>query len=431
MRLKFGLMGIALLSVSLLAGSAWGQGLRNASACRAHILRTAKQNKCLTCVANRGTFFKQDATQSGYCNMAAPVPPPAHHAEPVITSTAGCRARIQRSEKRDRCVACINSVRQFHKQGNGHGRCTGAVAPAPPTPIHSRPVQNLETVAACRNAVMSPTVQSSCFSCIGRQGVFYLQNANSGYCNVKRLLRSAHACRTELTDYQKQQRCLGCISRRGTFRRDGFGSCTAPPAPTPRPTALPLNTHAACSSAVFNGYTRDSCNSCIRRAGVFYRTSATSGYCSVAAATTGQQLNTHLACNQITRIDKRQRCHSCINSRGAFYRQGGGLGHCSVSAPVIQPAGRTISTYGACNGVAAQGKKRNCQGCITRGGIFDTYGPAGTCTISHTPTANWQLRTLADCNLRIGRKHKRRRCYDCVNRGRTFIKKGAAGGHCQ
>ena len=434
MRLKVGLMGVSLLSLLLLAGSAWGQGLRTASACRAHILRTAKQNKCLTCVANRGVFYKQDATRSGRCSLATPIPRPTPTASRVITSTAGCRARIQRAGKRSRCIACINSVGHFHKQGSGHGRCTGAVAPAPPTPLGSVPAQSLRTVAACRNAVMTPTVQNNCFSCIRRTGIFYRQSNTSGYCSVKRLLRSAHACRNQVANYKKRQRCLNCINRRGTFRRDGLGSCTAPRT-RPRPTALPMKTHAACRSALFNGYTRDKCNACIRRAGFFYRTSATSGYCNRGAAQKtnplyGQRLATHVACNKISRKGKRTRCHSCVNSRGIFYRQGGALGQCSNRLPANRFGGK-ISTQGACNRIGVQGKRRNCHRCVSRGGVFDTHS-VGICTMPRVPAVvGWQMRTLADCNLRIGRRHKRRKCYNCVNRGRVFVKNGAAKGYCR
>lgn len=155
--------------------------IRNPEGCRARIGRVPKRRRCIACV-KRGHVFQQQGAAAGFCRKPGAASVAATVAATAIRTPAGCRKRIARRPKRQRCIACVKRGHIFQKQGTNPGFCR-APAPPPPPPAGGSAIFG---VAGCKSRIARVPKQRRCIACVSRPGhVFMKQGAGRGFCRRK------------------------------------------------------------------------------------------------------------------------------------------------------------------------------------------------------------------------------------------------------
>ena len=356
-------------------------------------------------------------------------------AQPIY-SAHQCRTSIRRHNKRQRCMACVGHAgRVFHKQGNGAGSCQNKAVHAP-GPIRSR--------HDCESRIRRVGERGRCLACVGRGGLFHKQGAGAGFCKGGVVphhggdaIRGEPGCRARIGRVGKQRRCLACVRHGGVFHKRGAsaGHCqnVAPGE---------IRTRPACAARVVRLPKRQRCMACVDRGGVFHPQGMGAGFCRGGAplAPRGVVVSTMPGCvTHIGRPGKRRRCQACVVKGGIFHRQGGGAGFCHRGAHTAPPpppppaAGPIRAEPGCMARIGRPGKRRRCLACVRSGRVFHKRGrSSGFCAgpVVPRPTPGI-IRTVHQCRTHIGRVSKQRRCVACVRRGGRYHNQGAAHGFCR
>ena len=190
--------------------------IRAAAGCHARIGRLGKRQRCVACVRRGGVFHKQGAA-AGFCRGGAPLV----NKGVVITTSPACVAHIGRPNKRRRCQACVIRGMVFHRQGGAAGFCRPRAAP----PAAAGPIRH---AAGCRARVGRLSKRNRCIACVHRGGTFHKRGGSTGFCaesvapkHRPGVLRTVHQCRTSIGRHSKKRRCIACVRRGGRFLRQG------------------------------------------------------------------------------------------------------------------------------------------------------------------------------------------------------------------
>jgi hypothetical protein len=201
--------------------------IRSVKGCAIRVPRLSKRKRCVACVKSGRVFQKQVAT-AGFC-VAGPGPGAAAAAvvATAIRHPVGCKTRIARLPKRQRCIACVNRGFVFQRQGAAAGFCRKpGAAPVAATVAATA----IRTPAGCRTRIARLPKRQRCVACVRRGQIFQKQGTNPGFCRAPtpppqaggNAIFGVAGCKTRIAQVPKQRRCVACVSRPGhVFMKQG------------------------------------------------------------------------------------------------------------------------------------------------------------------------------------------------------------------
>jgi hypothetical protein len=153
--------------------------IRTAEGCRKRIVRLPKRKRCVACVSKPDHVFQKQGAGAGFCRKKGAASVAATVAATAVRTADGCRKRILVPEKRRRCLACVGKGHVFQKQGGGAGFCRAPGAQPAGTAIL--------TAAGCKTRIARIPKRQRCIACVSKPGhVFMKQGAGLGFCKRKK-----------------------------------------------------------------------------------------------------------------------------------------------------------------------------------------------------------------------------------------------------